>query len=351
MEMKEKQRNYSLDVFRFVAALLVVVCHVDFLKEAPEGVYQFVARFSPRVSVAFFFAISGYYYIKALTTKEGVFKKQFFSLLKVYTAWTVIYYGASFVVNVLMEGKDIVEFLIERVVFFVTRGSYSHFWYFPALIYSVVFVTLFYKLLGKKGISLLAWLSLVLFVIGNLGSSYYPIGIKVPVLSGIISNHRDGFEVFRGICCMGVPYFMIGYFLNKLENLIFKVNEKKLLAGLFITMILYFAEIYLLSNVLKWYEYPEVFVMIYPAAFVIMMILIRNPKPQWQKFSGTLKRLSGYIYYVHPLLILVIGILAGACNVVVLSVLMYVLVIGIAVFSGWFLIWLNKKVKWVAWFL
>lgn len=349
--MAEKQRNYSLDVFRFVAALFVVVCHTDFLIEAPEGVYQFVARFAPRVSVAFFFAISGYYYIKVLTVREGVFKKQFLSLVKVYAAWTIIYYGASFVVNVVMEGKDIGTFLLERVVFFVTRGSYSHFWYFPALIYSVVFVTLFYKVFGKKGIGLLAGISLVLFVIGNLGSSYYPVGMKIPFLREIISEHRDGFEVFRGIFCMGVPYFMIGYFLNKVESFIFKVEEKKLWVASFVTMILYFGEIYLLSNVLKWYDYPEVFVMLYPAAFIIMMLLIRHPKPEWQKFTGTLKRLSGYIYYVHPLLILVIGILAGACNVVVPSVVMYILVIGISIGSGVFLIWLNKKIKWVGYFI
>ena len=75
METVQKQRNYSLDVFRFAAAFFVVVCHTEFLIEAPEGVYQFIARFAPRVSVAFFFAISGYYYTKALATKTGVFKK------------------------------------------------------------------------------------------------------------------------------------------------------------------------------------------------------------------------------------------------------------------------------------
>ena len=70
----QKQRNYSMDIFRFVAALFVVVCHVDFLKEAADGIYQFIARFSPRVSVSFFFAISGYYYINALLEDKKIFK-------------------------------------------------------------------------------------------------------------------------------------------------------------------------------------------------------------------------------------------------------------------------------------
>lgn len=347
----QKQRNYSLDVFRFVAALYVVVCHTDLFMEGPEGVYQFVARFSPRVSVAFFFAISGYYYTKALVSKATVFKKQFCSLLKVYAAWTLIYYGASFVVNVIMEGKNIGTFLLERVIFFVGKGSYSHFWYFPALIYSVVFVTLFYKLLGKKGIAFLAGFSFVLFAIGNLGSSYYPIGVQIPLLKEWITEYRDSYEVFRGIFCMGLPYFVMGYYLNELETWIFKVSQKKLWIAFGVTVVLYCAEIFLLSNVLKWYTYPEVFVMLYPAAFVIMMLLIRNPKPEWQTFAGTLKRLSGYIYYVHPLLILVIGMMATILHVTVPSILMYVLVIGIAVLSGLLLIWLNKKLKWISIFI
>lgn len=349
--MSENKRNYSMDAFRLVAALLVVVCHTDFLIEAPDGIYQFIARFAPRISVAFFFSISGYYYIKALTVKEGVFKKQFFSLLKVYAAWSLIYYGASFVVNVVMEKKSVIVFLAERVIFFVTKGSYSHFWYFPALIYSVLFVTLFYKLFGKRGICLLAGISLVLFVAGNLGSSYYVIGMKIPVFREIISIHRDGYEVFRGIFCMGLPYFMTGYFLNKMEGAIFKADEKRLNSMLLVTLILYFAEIYVLSNVLKWNDYPEVFVMLYPTVMVIMMVLLRKPKPEWKKFTGTCRRLSGYIYYVHPLLILILGLAAGVCDVTVPSVVLYLLVIALSIGSGMLLIRLNKKLKWLSWLI
>lgn len=351
METVQKQRNYSLDVFRFAAAFFVVVCHTEFLIEAPEGVYQFIARFAPRVSVAFFFAISGYYYTKALATKTGVFKKQFCSLLKVYAAWTMIYYAASFVVNVIMEGKDLGTFLLERVVFFITKGSYSHFWYFPALIYSVVLVTLFHKLLGKKGVALLAGLALVLFVFGNLGSSYYTIGLRIPVFKDWITEHRDGYEVFRGIFCMGLPYFSMGYYLNELEPFIRKISQRKLSIIVVITIILYCAEIFLLSNVLKWYEYPEVFVMLYPAALVIMMLLIKNPKPEWKAFAGTLKRLSGYIYYVHPLFILMIGIVFSRLNIVLHSLVLYMIIIGVSVGSGLFLIWLNKKIKWIGIFI
>ena len=346
----QKQRNYSMDIFRFVAALFVVVCHVDFLKEAADGIYQFVARFSPRVSVSFFFAISGYYYINALLEDKKIFKKQFFSLVKVYACWSVIYYAASFVVNIVLDHGDIKTFLIERVVFFLTKGSYSHFWYFPALIYSVVLATCFHKFFGKKGIHILTILSLFLFVLANLGSSYFPIGMKIPGLNQFITN-REVYEVLRGILGMGLPYFMIGYVLYCMKNIIENVSSKTLWILLGVGVALYFGEIFLLSNVLKWYEYPEVFLMLYPLTVVIMILLIRNPKPEWQPHAATMKRLSGYIYYVHPLCILVLEVLAGMLSIYIPSVVMYVLVVGFAILSGLLLLNMSRKLKWISNFI
>ena len=350
--MKEmKVRNCSIDVFRLLAACLVVACHADILIEGPEEVYLFAARYAPRVGVAFFFAVSGYFYIQALMAGKDVFKKQLFSLLQVYGVWSVIYYFCSFVVNVIMDGESIWKFLMERVIYFVTCGSYSHFWFFTALIYSVILATLFYKLSPKRGLPILTALSLVLFVVGNLGSSYYEIGLKIPYFRTFISEYRWEFEVFRGNLCMGLPYFMMGYFLNQLGGFLEKVEQKKLALAGIVTAVLYVSEILVLSQVLEWYEYPEVFVMLYPAAFVLLLILLKNPKPEWKAYAGNCKRLSAYIYYVHPLLILGINIISEICGIYIPSVLLYIIVMAIAAGSGWILIHINKKIKWVGYLL
>lgn len=346
-----KQRNYSMDVFRFFAALLVVVCHVDFMVEGPEAVYLFVARFMPRITLGFFFGMSGYFYLQALEAGKDVFKKQFKSLLKVYIVWSLIYYMASFVMNVIIEGDALGQFIIERIVFFLTRGSYSHFWFFPAIIYSLILATICYKISHKHGLKVLTVVSVLLFLFGNLGSAYYEIGIKIPLISTIITEHRDGFEVFRGIFCMGLPYFMIGYILNKCEGWIAKTGKIKLFSIMAVVIALYCLEIVVLSCVLKWYQYPEVFLGLYPTALAIMMCLIKCPKPAWKPYANSCKRMSGYVYYVHPLLILVIKMLAGICGVYVTSVVMYIAVISIALISGWILMKLNGKIKWISYLL
>lgn len=345
-----KQRNYSLDVCRLVAAVWIVTCHADIFIECDEGIYQFFARFIPRVGVAFFFGMSGYYYLKSIE-KKGIFQKQMCSLLKVYTAWSVVYYLASFVVNVVMGDEPIGQFLVERVVFFVTRGSYSHFWFFTAIIYATILSTLFYKLLGQKGLRILTYVSLVFFVIGNLGSSYYEIGMRIPILSRVISADRDAFEVFRGIFCMGLPYYMMGYFLNQWEEKLLQMEKGKIRNLFIIVAGLYFGESFLLSNVWKWYQYPEVFITLYPFAFIILAVLLRNPKPEWKSFAGIAKRLSGYMYYIHPLLILMIQIGAELLGIYVPSVLLCLILIVVIVTSGLFLIKIGKKIPFVNYFL
>ena len=345
-----KQRNYSLDVCRLVAAIWIVTCHADIFIEAGDGIYRFFARFIPRVGVAFFFAMSGYYYLKSIE-KKGIFKKQLLSLLKVYAAWSVVYYMASFVVNVVMGDEPIGQFLIERVIFFVTRGSYSHFWFFTAIIYATILSTLFYKLFGKKGICALACISFAFFLLGNLGSSYYEIGIEIPVVQDWISKDRDTFEVFRGIFCMGLPYFMMGYFINLLEERFQKMKTSSITILFVIIACLYFGESYLLSNVWNWYQYPEVFFTLYPFAFIILMVLLRNPKPEWEPFAGTAKRLSGYMYYIHPLLILIIQIVSEKMEFYVPSVVMSLVVVGIILASGLALLKLGKKISFVNYFI
>lgn len=341
----DKKRNYSIDIFRYIAALLVIICHADLLVEADPNIYQFVARFMPRISVSFFFAVSGYYYLKALLKDKADFKKQFMLLLKIYGFWTIIYYGASFVDNIILGNRDIKTFLVERVVFFLTKGSYAHFWYFPALIYSVVIVTIIYKLFGKKGIQILSYCSIVLFVFGNLGSSYYEVGMNIPVVRYMVSGNRTIFEVFRGIFCMGMPYFLLGYFLNQYEDKIQQVSRKTEFITVVITGVLYVAEIIIVANILKWNKYPEVFLMLYPATFIVFSVLLRHPKESWKSKADLARRLSAYLYYVHPLIILVLGLLSKRIGIIIPSIVTYCIVVGSATLSGW--IFIKWKWKWL----
>lgn len=91
--------------------------------------------------------------------------------------------------------------------------------------------------------------------------------------------------------------------------------------------------------------------MLYPMAFMVMAMLLRNPMPGWRQAAPFCKRMSGYIYYVHPLLILVFGLMAEMLSIPLPSYILYILVIAVAAISGTILMKLSEKIKFLNYFV
>lgn len=66
-----KKRINSIDIFRYICAILVVAVHATPFTEINSTIAYIFEAILPRIAVPFFFAISGYYYIKKIT-KDSV---------------------------------------------------------------------------------------------------------------------------------------------------------------------------------------------------------------------------------------------------------------------------------------
>lgn len=60
--MPVKVRNNSIDIFRYIAAVLVIAHHTDVLADVHPMLSYLLSQVLPRISVPFFFAVSGYFY-------------------------------------------------------------------------------------------------------------------------------------------------------------------------------------------------------------------------------------------------------------------------------------------------
>ena len=176
-----KSRNCSIDIFRYICAIMVIAIHTHPFEDINSGLGYVCTQVIPRIAVSFFFAVSGYFYIKKMLSGEKIFFSYIKRTLQIYIIWSVIYFLLDFVT----KEKSITTFIKDCVISFFVTGSYYHFWYFPALIFSVCVVTLLYKM---KGIKLLLPVSILLYIIGCLGCSYYSIGNKIPILGELYSN-------------------------------------------------------------------------------------------------------------------------------------------------------------------
>ena len=128
-----------------IAAILVVIIHTPpFMGISPLLDYS-ILQVLPRIAVPFFFAISGFYFMKASKEKQ---LKQILNIVKEYCIISLVY--TIFKIVLAMVTHSELDFSVGGLFFnfFLTGISY-HLWFFPALIYSMLFVYLFSILFNK----------------------------------------------------------------------------------------------------------------------------------------------------------------------------------------------------------
>lgn len=309
MEKRKLVRNNSIDIFRFISSLLVVAIHTNPMTEINSYLGYFCSQILPRVAVPFFFCVSGYFYIrkleKATDKKEiiTVFYTTFLSYLKIYFFWSVLYLICDYK-QYFYEGVSVKGIIAGIILSFFVYGSYYHLWYFIGIFFSLIIVTLCYLFRIEK---ILAYFSLLLYLVGVLGCAYYQIGSKIPLLSLIITSNY--FTLIRRIVLMGLPFFVMGYFIPKISNK--KISIKLAFSGfLFIGEIAFVNMFGLSVNIVE-----TIFLYVFLA--YIMVWLLHHPLSEKRLAGKTCRYLSSFIYFSHPLFIMLITRLGITGNTIV----------------------------------
>lgn len=299
-----KERNASIDIFRLICALMVVSIHTAPLSEFGDNWRYFTVQILPRIGVPFFFCTMGYYYIGSLLKGEYKFWQTMKKLLITYGLWSIIYYIQD-MKQVLNGSVALIGFFVNCVRQFVIYGSREHFWFFPAVFFSIILATLFAKI-GK--LSWLAGLSIGAYILGLLGCSYYTIGNQIPIISAFVNSSQ--YELIRRIVLMGFPFFMTGYFLQeiKLKN----IANKKVIVLEIIYLIAFLTEI-IFVNKMQIQKNVIITVFLYLLLFNTMILLLKNPCGQCGRGASVTRDMSNFIYYSHPLFMVWIHRIMNYC--------------------------------------
>ncbi len=291
---KRKVRNCSIDIFRYVCAVLVVGIHTHPLSDFNYEAGYIFSDIVPRIAVPFFFAAAGYFYIQKLESGKKPFFPYVKGILATYFLWSVVYN----IVIMAREHPDIRPFLASCAYRFLVTGTYEHFWFFPALLFAVCFTTLLFQQGGKR---LLVPFSIFLYIIGCLGCSYYKLAVELPGLGSLFLLPQFGLA--RRVLLMGLPFFASGYLVYKIEKQMGKTVSKK---GLYLmtgaAAAIWLAEIGMVRK-FGWEDNIILTFGLYPLVAAVMLILLRNPMPAYQDFSDKCAKLAEFTYYTHPLLI------------------------------------------------
>ncbi|MCI9132808.1 MAG: acyltransferase [Lachnospiraceae bacterium] len=206
MSGRSPGRNRSLDLFRIVAAILIVAIHTSPLETYSELADFILTRIVARVAVPFFFLVTGYYVLPKCLGSSGKGRNQrrrsFWNYEKknlyLYLGAILLYLPVNWYAGNL-KGPWTLGGLLQELVF---QGTFYHLWYLPGLLLGMLLVYGLGKLVPYR---ILLAISAVLYVIGLGGDSYY----------GLVSQWKP-LEAFYGWIFAVSPYTRNGVFFAPL---------------------------------------------------------------------------------------------------------------------------------------
>lgn len=330
-------RNNSVDIFRLLCAIMVVAIHANPFTELNSTIGYFATQIFPRIAVPFFFAIAGYYYIKALSSGKKVFLKYIKRLLIVYSIWSAVYFAIDIFFEVIGNQFNAVSTIKSVITEFFITGSHYHMWFFPALFFAVIITTLFFRF---HAIKFLAYGSLALYALGCLGCAYKNIAVQIPVLSSLVSSTH--FELIRRVALMGLPFFAMGYFIYLFMEKFRKTDNKKTVAAIVAFSLAFFAEIAVVifldlqENILLTFA-------LYPLLFFVIVFLLNNPLPKFSKLSRACCASANFMYYAHPLVLLLCSMVSMKTGFVISPTVTFLVAVTVTLCCGLLINKLNNR--------
>lgn len=288
--MRRKTAYGGLDLFRIIAAFLVVAIHTSPLGSfSPAGDF-FLTRILARVAVPFFFMVTGQFLLSGLE-HFGAVKRYFIKIAGLYGISILLYLPVGIYAD---HYQDLGPLDFLRLLFF--DGTFYHLWYFPACMLGVLLIWLLSRKLSLKAVT---GITAGLYVIGLLGDSYYGLTARVPVVSAIYEGFFHLSSYTRNGLFFAPLYLVMGMWMSRTR--IIRRRPLVLGAGLLLSLALMTVEGFTLRH-FQLQRHDSMYLFLVPSMYFLYRLLLcwkEKPRPG-------LRTLSTWIYILHPAMIVVI---------------------------------------------
>lgn len=311
-------RNLSIDYLKLVLAFLVVLLHLNFLsKNSPELSYVLVNGLF-RLAVPLFLVITGFYFYN-IDNKEK-FKNWLFRIGIMYAIWMLIYSPFWFKINNLINSVVVIFF------------GYFVLWYLIGVLFSG---TILYFLRNIRANTLL-FIALTLYVVGyclqQLGNLH--------VFTGVVDKILNWHPISRNFIFDCFTFLTLGFLIKKLN---FDLKYKPSLILVLISILMVILESRLNYIYISKSE-PLDHILSMLLAAPIIFLYVKNLKIMGE--NKNLALFSTAIFLIHPLFILLYSFIRDH-GLLQIELPVEVFVITLSVISGFILVILNKKFKYI----
>lgn len=293
----------SIDGWRFIAAFLIVAIHISPFANISSEFDFFFTRILARIAVPLFIMITGYYLLDKSLEDSKRLKDYTKKILKIYLFCIILYLP----INIYM-GKFSNLNLMQIIKDLLINGTFYHLWYFPAIILGL-WIT--YYLLKKFGFKYTFLITIILYLVGLLGDSYYGI---VLMNNNLLSIYNNGIFKICNFTRNGlflVPIFLCMGYMLKVSN--WHSSLAKYLS------LISFTFMTIEGMILHHYNFQRhdsMYIFLISLMYFLFSYLINKSKSSNKK----LRSIATGIYIWHPFFIIVVRFFAkitGLTNILV----------------------------------
>ena len=283
--MSSSRTYKGIEIFRVVAAFLVVAIHTSPLASY-SGTADFVfTRVIARVAVPFFFMVTGYFVLSKGTGVRRFLKKTAI----IYAASAALYLPINVYAGHL-QGWGLLD-LVQQVFF---EGTFYHLWYLPAALLGAWLTSL---LMRRTSRGVCAAIVTALYVLGLLGDSYWGLIEGVP---GVSSAYNALFALM-GYTRNGLFFAPMFMFLGAEMRMAKRRGVGFEAAGLVLSFALMLAEA-LNARAQGWQRHDSMYVLL-PFVMYFLFALLSRVKGSVRLPLGSFSLL---VYVLHPAVIIVV---------------------------------------------
>lgn len=260
------QRNFSIDIVKAVAALLVICIHTGY----PSVVGDYVVAIC-RAAVPIFLLISGYYYQIIIDRNKTL---SYYKKILLLTFFSSFFY---FIANGI-ELSYLKVFRWDKMLIFSFPVTGDHLWYLYSLINVLIILAFCSNKIKNRLFGLIP-----LLLLGNYILSYSP-----------------KFWLYRNFLFTSLPYFWLGMYFYKNRNSVTILFRSKNLCILFfvIGILLQCVEVYLYKHFNLIYIRDHY--LITPVLVTIIFCYALSVNLQKENTISIIgKKYSAYIYILH----------------------------------------------------
>ncbi|WP_097015698.1 serine racemase VanT catalytic subunit [Anaerocolumna aminovalerica] len=331
--MNITKRYATLDIFRLIAAFLIIAIHTSPFLSINETADFIIVHIIARVAVPFFFMVTGYFLYLSME-KGNKLRRTLNKLIGIYIIGIFLYlplnlYGSYF-------SQENLPFQITKDLIF--DGTFYHLWYLPATIIGILLVQF---LLRRFRMIHVFIITIVLYVIGLGGDSYYGI---VTQISTVHKSYDFLFKIMdytRSGLFFAPVYLFLGSWIAYSKH---KIKTEFAVIGLIISNVLLMAEGLLLHN-FNVQRHDSMYIMLLPSMYFLFLILLQCNGNNIKE----LRTLSMVIYIIHPWMIVIVRLIAKILhlqNLLIYNNLLHFLSVSIlSLLAGLIVIYFFTRLK------